>query len=88
METGSWKMEALGGLWGGFCRYGVPLETCLGDLGGLLWIHGYFFGHLGASWCDFGIPLGGFWEPSGSIWKPLGDQGLFVFVFLSENVKL
>ena len=42
------------GLGEGFWRSGVPLETCLCDLGGLLWIHGYFFGHLGGSRCDFG----------------------------------
>ena len=68
----------LGGLWGGFCRSGVPLETCLGDLGGLLWIHGYFFGHLGGSWCDFGWPwgpfgrfLGAFWDHLGAFWWPV-----------------
>ncbi len=42
--------DGLGDLRGGFCRYRVPAETCLGDLWGLLWIHGYLFGHLGGSW--------------------------------------
>ena len=39
--------DGLGDLRGGFCRYGVPVETCLGDLWGLLWIHGYFLVILG-----------------------------------------
>ena len=34
------------------------LETCLGDLGGMWWTHGYFFSHLGGSWYDFGWPVG------------------------------
>ena len=58
----------LGGLWGGFCRSGVPLETCLGDLGGLLWIHGNFFGHLGGFGCDFGWLWGPFGRILGAFW--------------------
>ena len=81
----------LGGLWGGFCRSGVPLETCLGDLGGLLWIHGYFFGHLGGLgviWDGLGVPLGGFWEPFGIIWELFGGLWPFFCCFVFENVKL
>ena len=71
----------LGGLWGGFCRSGVPLETCLGDLGALLWIHGYFFGHLGGSWCDFGWPRGPFERVLGAFCGYLRAFGWPVAVF-------
>ena len=73
--------DGLGGLRGGVCRYGVPVETCLGDLWGLLWIHGYFFGHLGG-WC--------FWEPLGVIWELLGGLWLLFLCFFvgkRETVK-
>ena len=62
-----------------FVGSGVLLETCLGDLGGLLWIRSYFFDHLGGLGHilgGLGLPLGGFWEPLGSIWEPLGGQWL------------
>ena len=72
----------LGGLWGGFCRSGVPLETCLGDLGGLLWIHGNFFGHLGGFWCDFGWFWGPFGRFLGAFWGHLGAFWWPVAVFL------
>ena len=81
-------------LWESFWGCGVLLEACLGDLGGLLWIHGYFFGHLvvlgglGRISGGLGLPLGGFWEPLGSIWEPLGCQWLLFRGFVSENVKL
>ena len=74
--------DGLGGLRGGFCRYGVPVETCLGDLWGLLWIHGYFFGHLGGSWCDFGWPWGPFGVLLGAFGSHLGAFGWPVAAFL------
>ena len=58
------------------------LESCLGDLGSWLWIHGYFLGHLGGSWWYFGWP----WGPFGKLLEPFGDHlGAFgwpVVVFL------
>ncbi len=88
METGSWKMEALGGPWGDFSRNGVALETCLGHLGGLLWMHGDFLGHLGGSLCDFGWPGDPFGWLLGVIWELLGGLWLLFWCFVSENVKL
>ena len=38
-----------------FCGSRGLLETCLGDLGGLLWIHGGLFGLLRVLWCGFGF---------------------------------
>ena len=73
--------DGLGESLGRFCRYGVPLETCLGDLGDLLWIHGYFFGHLGGSWCDFGWPWDPFGRVLGAFWGHLGAFGWPVAVF-------
>ena len=58
-----------------FCGSRGLLETCLGDLGGLLWMHGGFYGLLRGLWCGFGCPwgpfgglLGGFGWTFGSLW--------------------
>ena len=84
-----WFFGVLEELWERFWGSGVLLETCLGDLGGLVWIR--FFGHLGGLGRilgGLGLPLGGFWEPLGSIWEPLGGQWLPFWAFVLENVKL
>ena len=41
-----WFFDEFGGLWEVFCGSRGLLETCLGDLGGLLWICGGFCGLL------------------------------------------
>ena len=65
-------LEGLGEV---FLGWEELLETCLDDLGDLLWIHGCFFGLLGGPWCDFGCPwgpfgrlLGGGGGTFGSLW--------------------
>ena len=76
-----------------FVGSGVLLETCLGDLGGLLWIHSYFFGHLGGSWSHFGWPwalfgrlLGAFGEHLGAFGWPVAGFLVF-FIGKRETVK-
>ena len=67
------------------------LENCLGDLGSWLWIHGYFFGHLGESWWHFEWPWRPFRKLLGAFGENLGAFGWPAAVFLgfvSENVKL
>ena len=57
-----------------FCGSRGLLETCLGDLGGLLWIHGGLYGLLRVLWCGFGCPLG----PFEGAWEALGAHlGVF-----------
>ena len=70
-----WFFDEFGGLWEVFCGSRGLLETCLGDLGGLLWIRGGFYGLLRGLWCGFGCPwrsfgglLGGFGWTFGSLW--------------------
>ena len=65
-----WFFGVLEELWERFWGSGVLLETCLGDLGGLLWIHSYFFGHLGGSWSHFGWP----WAPFGRLLGAFGEH--------------
>ena len=85
------------GLWGAlgrcFVGSGVLLETCLGDLGGLLWIHSCFFGHLGGSWSHFGWPWAPFGRLLGAFGEHLGAFGwpvagfLMFFIGKRETVK-
>ena len=88
-----WFFDEFGGLWEVFCGSRGLLETCLGDLGGLLWIRGGFYGLLRGLWCGFGCP----WRPSGGLLGAFGEHlGAFgwpVAAFLgfcigkSETVK-
>ena len=72
-----WFFGEFGGLWEVFCGSRGLLETCLGDLGGLLWIHGGFYGLLRGLWCGFGCPwrpcvfFGRLWV---DIWESLGGR--------------
>ena len=67
------------------------LETCLCDLGGLLWIDACFLGLLGGPRCDLGWP----WGPFGlllvafwTIWELLDGPWLLFGGSISENVEL
>ena len=68
-----WFFDEFGGLWEFFCGSRGLLETCLGDLGGLLWIHGGFYGLLKGSLVWFWVPLGTLWEAFGSLWGAFGS---------------
>ena len=76
-----WFFDEFGGLWEVFCGSRGLWATCLGDLGGLLWIRGGFYGLLRGLWGSFWGALGGH----------VGVFGWPVAVFsgiVSENVKL
>ncbi len=61
----------------------------MGDLGGSLWIHSYFFGHLGGSWSHFGWPWAPFGRLLGAFGEHLGALGgqwlLFFWFFIGKH---